>query len=79
MCIRDRGGHTSLNGIVSATSLESGKVLDIEIFSKFCLCSNKLINIHEEGCSANVAGTSGAMEVAGAVKIFERSMPTYSV
>lgn len=72
-------GHTSLNGIVSATSLESGKVLDIEILSKFCLCSNKLINIHEEGCSANFAGTSGAMEVAGAVKIFERSIPTYSV
>ncbi|GFT78761.1 uncharacterized protein TNCV_1805521 [Trichonephila clavipes] len=36
-------GHTSLNGVVSATSLETGKVLDFECLSKYCfVCKNKI-------------------------------------
>lgn len=74
-------GHTSLNGILSATSLDNGKVVDVEIFSKFCNCSSKFRSIgpHEEKCSSNYHGTSGAMEVAGAVKIFHRSLPEHNV
>ncbi|GFS80951.1 uncharacterized protein NPIL_62581 [Nephila pilipes] len=35
-------GHTSLNGVVSATCLETGKVLDFEWLSKYCFkCKNK--------------------------------------
>ncbi|GFT05053.1 uncharacterized protein NPIL_265111 [Nephila pilipes] len=29
-------GHTSLNGVVSATCLKTGKVLDFECLSKYC-------------------------------------------
>jgi hypothetical protein len=35
-----KGGHTSLNGIVSVTSSDKGKVLHIEIMSKFCFVYN---------------------------------------
>jgi hypothetical protein len=30
-------GHTSLNGIISANSVDRGKVLGIEMMNKFCL------------------------------------------
>jgi phage terminase large subunit GpA-like protein len=30
-------GHTALNGVISATCVDRGKVLDIEIMSKFFL------------------------------------------
>lgn len=32
-------GHRSLNGIVSVTSLDTGRVLDDVIMSKNCLCT----------------------------------------
>lgn len=41
-------GHTSLNGVLSVSSLETGKVLDVSIMSKHCLCPNKLTDDHEE-------------------------------
>jgi hypothetical protein len=72
-------GHTSLNGIVSATSVSTGKVLDIEILSKYCKCSNRSDNLHDENCFSNYTGTSGGMEVAGAVAIFNRSLSQYGV
>lgn len=35
-------GHTSMNGVVTVTSFDTGKVLDYECFSKFCVgCVNK--------------------------------------
>ncbi|GFT35810.1 uncharacterized protein NPIL_422681 [Nephila pilipes] len=35
-------GHTSLNGVVSAICLETGKVLDFECLSKYCFkCKNR--------------------------------------
>jgi hypothetical protein len=38
-------GHVSLNGIISATSFDTGKVLDTEIMSKFCfVCHTNLIS-----------------------------------
>ncbi|GFX66409.1 uncharacterized protein TNCV_343831 [Trichonephila clavipes] len=36
-------GHTSLNGAVIATSVDTGKVLDASIFSRFCKSPNKCI------------------------------------
>lgn len=74
-------GHTSLNGILSATSLDTGKVVDIEIFSKYCNCSCRFLSVgpHEEKCWSNYHGTSGAMEVSGAVQIFQRSLSTHNV
>lgn len=67
-------GHTSLNGVVTVTSLDTGKVLDVECMSKYCnKCYGKNIMNHE-GCVANYSGTSGGMEVAGVTKIYERSV-----
>lgn len=67
--------HTSLNGILSTTSLDTGQVVDIQIVSKFCNCHSKF----EKSSSSNYHGTSGAMEVAGAVQIFQRSLSEYNV
>ncbi|KAH7965919.1 hypothetical protein HPB49_012134 [Dermacentor silvarum] len=60
-CSQKRG-HTSNNGIVSATSVDYGKVLDIELLSK--RCPNCCINDsgHKQVCQSNYQGTSGEME-----------------
>jgi hypothetical protein len=66
--------HTSLNGVITVTSLDTGKVLDIEFMSKYCnKCLGKNIMNHE-GCLANYSGTSGGMEVVGVTRIYERSV-----
>jgi hypothetical protein len=45
-------GHTSLNGIISPTSFDRGKVLDIEIMTKSCfVCHTTLTSQHE--CKKN--------------------------
>ena len=71
-----RGGHTSLNGIVSLTSIDTGKVLDIHAMSKFCQCPKRSIKERLDLCTANYLGTSEGMEVSGAVKIFGRTQIT---
>jgi hypothetical protein len=38
-------GHTSLNGILSATSVDGGKVLNTEIMSKSCLVLSQESNL----------------------------------
>lgn len=65
-------GHTSLNGVISATSFDTGKVADVAIFSKFCKCPKK--PNHLANCTANYKGSSGGMEVDGAIQIFHRSL-----
>ncbi|CAN7944544.1 unnamed protein product [Ixodes hexagonus] len=76
-------GHTSNNGIVSATSVDSGKVLDVEAMSKRCAkCGNKGVSSdprHKEVCQGNHQGTNGGMEVTGALNIFCRSEELYGV
>lgn len=65
-------GHTSLHGVITATSLDTGKVLDFECLSKYCpTCRNEKKN--HTNCQANHVGSSGSMEVAGVTKLFERS------
>ncbi|GFU37254.1 uncharacterized protein NPIL_436341 [Nephila pilipes] len=55
-------GHTSLNGVVSATCLETGKVLDFECLSKYCFkCKNR--NNKDHTCEKNFEGFSGGMEL----------------
>ncbi|GFT25429.1 uncharacterized protein TNCV_182531 [Trichonephila clavipes] len=61
---------SSLNGAVIATSVDTGKVLDASILSRFCKCLNKM---HNENCSANHFGNSGSTEVSGAIEIFQSS------
>lgn len=73
-------GHLSMNGVVTITFFDTGKVFDYECFSKFCVgCVNK-INVadsekakeHKITCNANFSGSSGAMEVAGAKNLCAR-------
>lgn len=72
-------GHVSLNGIVSLTSVDTGKVLDIYPMSKHCLCKSRDKNIRSEDCTANYISTSGGMEVEGALKMFDRSVARCNV
>jgi hypothetical protein len=68
-------GHTSLNGIISATSVDRGNVLDIEILIKFCFaCHTNPTSQHE--CKKNQEGISGGMEGAGVLNIFNCSFHT---
>jgi hypothetical protein len=66
-------GFTSLNGVVTVTSFDTGKVLDVEVLSKYCQGCTKHNNRGHEGCVKNYVGSSGGMEAAGITKIFERS------
>ncbi|GFT67179.1 uncharacterized protein NPIL_307121, partial [Nephila pilipes] len=34
--------YSSLNGAVTVTSIDTGKVIYVEILSKYCMCSNKV-------------------------------------
>ncbi|GFW90966.1 uncharacterized protein TNCV_1758401 [Trichonephila clavipes] len=65
-------GHTSLNGVVTAISVDTGKVVDAEILSRKCSCHFNG-NLHSDECSANYFGNSEGMEVEGALRIFNRS------
>lgn len=65
-------GHTSLNGVVTATFIETGKILDYECLTKHCQgCSSKFIGTHI--CVKNFDGPSGNMETKGVLNIFRRS------
>ncbi|GFT50312.1 uncharacterized protein TNCV_1024361 [Trichonephila clavipes] len=67
----------SSNGLVTVTSVDTGKVIDVEVFSKHCICPNK--TKHLQNCKSNFEGYSGKMEVAGALSIFQRSQSLYNV
>ncbi|GFU88226.1 uncharacterized protein TNCV_846191 [Trichonephila clavipes] len=41
-------GYTSLNGVVTVTSIDTGKVIDVDILSKYCAC--KTLPFHEKDC-----------------------------
>lgn len=62
--------HNSLNGVVIATSVTKGRVIDCEVLSKFCICEYRLKNIHTNDYIANYSGTRGGMEVEVVVNIF---------
>ena len=83
-------GFVSLNGFVSAISMDTGKVLDVEPMSKHC----KSCEVHAKldrnsskfkswqrghACKANFEGSSAAMEPEGAKRIFERSVEKHSL
>lgn len=87
-----RRGHQSLYGIVVVASWDTGKVLDVELLSKFCFeCSKKQHldptspefldwwEAHSAFCNCNYKGTSGGMEVEGALRIWERSILKYKI
>lgn len=77
-----RRGHSSLNGVVTAIS--GNKCVDVQVLSKHCrLChiwERKQGSVEYETwkskhvCNINHTKSSGAMESAGAVEIFSRSV-----
>lgn len=74
-----RRGHSSLNGVVSAIGANTGKVIDVRVFSKYCRCTNRLQNEHTADCISNYSGVSGGMEVRGVLDMFQQSLPKYNV
>ena len=80
-------GHNSLHGLV--TSMSGNKCIDTEILSKYCKgCkmweSRKGTPEYtcwkvDHNCEINHEKSSGAMESAGAVNIFKRSIANYNV
>jgi len=81
-----RRGFSSLNGAVAVLSIDTGKVLDVDIMSRYCQgCTNakrikysnpikyeRLLSNHI--CRNNHAGSAPAMELSGAKNIFQRSI-----
>ena len=86
-----RKGFTSTNGVTTAISVDSGKVLDICILSKSCKSCTRMSSImksdpaHYEKwkashtCNRNYSGSSPNMEKIGAIKIFERSLERHKL
>ena len=86
-----RRGHASLNGVVTAISLENGKILDVEPMSRNCKSHHSMDYLIESDpvtyanwmnshiCSYNYKGSAPGMEPAGAQRIFERSIEKYNL
>ncbi|GFT44404.1 uncharacterized protein TNCV_5054251 [Trichonephila clavipes] len=69
-----RRGFSSLNGCVSAISVDTGKIIDFETLSQFfrkCNSKTKQQNVKLQ-CNHH-KGSSSSMEPVGAYRIFERS------
>ncbi|GFU84788.1 uncharacterized protein TNCV_2127291 [Trichonephila clavipes] len=67
-----RRGHMSLNGCVSVISIDTGKILDLEVMTQYCkMCE---LDVKREHVCSNYKGSSGNMEAVGAFRIFERSL-----
>ncbi|GFW53914.1 uncharacterized protein TNCV_2447051 [Trichonephila clavipes] len=72
-----------MNGCVAAISVDTGKVLDIEVMSSYCPTCKRLQtmprNFEYESskadhiCQCNFTGSSSKMEIVGACRIFLRS------
>lgn len=73
-------GFSSLNGVVSVSSFDTSKILDVETLTKYChTCKTSKGKDRAHECDKNFEGSSGAMEVAGAMKVFARSEATRNV
>jgi hypothetical protein len=84
-------GFKSLNGVCTVIGTETGKVVDLEVLSSYCNACVRWkgrqtgeawltwYEQHKPYCQANHVGSSGAMEVNGMVKIFQRSEDKHDV
>ncbi|GFV92025.1 uncharacterized protein TNCV_1894611 [Trichonephila clavipes] len=71
-----KSGYTSLNGVVTVTSIDTGKVINVDILLKYCACKD--LPFHEKDCKRNYVGSSGAMEIQGESKTFQRSLSLHN-
>ncbi len=81
-----RRGFSAIHGVVIVISYDTGQVLDFEVLSKSCsacaMQETKLskeefevwLDGHKEVCLANHDGSSPAMECAGALTLWKRSV-----
>ena len=81
-------GFTALYDIVFVLCTETVKVLDYEVLSKTCgQCRfwssrktdepeayERFMSTHKDSCDVNHVGSSGSMEVSGALILFSRSL-----
>ena len=86
-----RRGFSSLNGCVSAISMDTGKVVDVEPLSKVCIKCREHENDpdtpettawradHRASCKANFKGSAPAMEPEGALRMFQRSVDLHKL
>ena len=88
-----RRGFSSLNGVLAAVSVWTGKVIDIEIMSRHCKScvaneSLKIVNpveydvwknSHNKYCHLNYVGSAPGMEATGARNICSRSELNYGL
>ena len=87
-------GHTSLHGVVTAIVWPTGQVLDFEAYSKFChTCSQQRVALGAgkltqaefdeqqaaHNCSVTSTGSSGGMDIQGAVDLWTRSEEKYNL
>ena len=84
-------GYSSFNGVVTAISIETGKILDVEPFTRICfgckaveaymLSDPDRYNEWKENhaCLKNHSGSAGAMEITGSTRIFKRCMEKNSL
>ena len=84
-------GHTAKNGVCVVMSWVTGEVLDTELLSKVCVqCSRykraqegadyeEWYRKHKPDCTCTHTDSSPAMEIAGARKIFSRSVERYGI
>ncbi|GFU47215.1 uncharacterized protein TNCV_3000221 [Trichonephila clavipes] len=68
-------GYTSLNGVVTVTSIDTGKVIDVDILRNIALVKTCLSKRIVKGTTLDL---SGAMEIQGASKIFQRSLSLHN-
>jgi hypothetical protein len=73
-----RQGYSCLNGVVTAISVPNGKVIDVEVMSKYCnvcACHQHISKtdpekyerlVAEHNCQLNHQGSTPAMEMQGA-------------
>ena len=80
-------GHTSMYGVAAVIDVYTGLVIDYVVLSKFCLaCTRKKTELgttsqefqhwhesHKQQCAINYTGSSGAMEVEAACRLWRRS------
>ena len=80
-------GFTSLNGAVAAISTDTGRILNVEVMTRYCQgCINIMkykddLELYEHlqkehTCKINHEGYAGKMELVGVQRIFSRSTET---
>ncbi|XP_065650235.1 uncharacterized protein LOC136078392 [Hydra vulgaris] len=86
-----RRGFSSLNGVFAALSIDSGKVLDVEVMSRICRgcflnqkLSKKDLTAYAEWRKSHISkmnfvGSAGGMECEGASRIFQQSIKKHKL